>query len=143
MRRNVDDQAPPTGYIYRADGGTEGSVGTFDWQINGAFYYDNFAPYLVNHGHSGPRRDGLSMPTGSPETINADPTLMGLGVVAIADAEVVRTNGDVTEVLLEDEGLAPKVPSLSPAAAALLAALLAAGGGMTASRWRGVRPPIG
>ncbi|WP_312487143.1 right-handed parallel beta-helix repeat-containing protein [Sphingomonas sp.] len=77
VKRNViiDDQAPPTGYIYRADGGTEGSVGTFDWQVNGAFYYDNFAPYLVNHGHSGPRRDGLSMPTGSPEIINADSTL--------------------------------------------------------------------
>lgn len=71
----VDDREAPTGYIYRADGATEGSVGTFDWQINGAFYYDNFAPYLVNQGHSGPRRDGLSMPTGSPEIINADSTL--------------------------------------------------------------------
>lgn len=70
----VDDQATATGYVYRADGGTQGSVGTFDWLV-GVFYYDNFAPYLVNKGHSGPRRDGLSMPTGTPEIINATSTL--------------------------------------------------------------------
>ncbi|MBW2361121.1 MAG: M36 family metallopeptidase [Deltaproteobacteria bacterium] len=60
--------------------------------------------------------------------INADPTLIGLGVTAASSGDTLTTTGDVTTLTIIDNGLAPNSVPLAPAAAPLLGlALLALG----------------
>jgi spore coat protein A len=82
----------------------------------------------------------LSVPTASGDTpaevasavadaINADATLQGLGITAVADQNGVVTNGTIDAVTITDPGIsttAPPIPALSPGGLAALAALLLA-----------------
>ena len=46
------------------------------------------------------------------DEINGDPTLMGQLVNALADNEKVRTNGDVTAVLITDPGISHSIEAI-------------------------------
>lgn len=62
-------------------------------------------------------------------SINADPTLVALGVRAAASGETVHTTGTFSERVIEDPGFMPAaVPGLSPPLPSLLGSLVAAFG---------------
>jgi cysteine-rich repeat protein len=69
--------------------------------------------------------------------INADPTLMGMGIVASGVGDVLVTTGSLDSVVINDPGLAPSVP-LGPAVVPLLGLGLL-GVGLWSLRARGGR----